>query len=175
MNHSATLTNPPRTEEFEKILNPRSHSKSLSSSLSTPNTTTAAPIIVNFGRHGHANSTSPWSPTSPYTPRPTRRSSSHAVSTVFSSPLVEHDSFREFDGDGLRTFITWCEREYKVREGNMEFKEAYQIMRAKGIGVDILEGKDASWFCTKGILDGTADRLARSFRKWLSGLLPRNT
>jgi hypothetical protein len=173
LNGGATLTNPPRTEEFERILNPRSRSKSSSSNLiSTPNTN-APPIIVNFGRHGHGNLGSPWSsspPCTPHTPRPVRRSS--RAPAVFSSPLVDHESFEQFNGDGLRAFIVWCEQEYKVRENNTEFKEAYQIMRAKGIGVDILEGKDSNWLTAQGILVGTADRIARSFRKWLSKLLP---
>ena len=85
----------------------------------------------------------------------------------FSSPLVAHDAFDEFDEDGLLTFLTWCEQKYKIREGNLEFKDAYRILKAKGIDVDVLKEKDANWVEKQGVITGTAERIAKTYPKWL--------
>jgi hypothetical protein len=85
---------------------------------------------------------------------------------VFSSPLVDHESFDEYGGDGLKAFIAWCEREYKTKAENIEFQEAYQSMRVVGINVDVLKGKNAAWFVSQGVKVGTAERIARSYPKW---------
>ena len=166
LNDSATLTCPPRTPEFEDILsNTCSRSKSSSnvqSQWSTPAPSSTAPIIFQFDRNGPFKP-SAWSPSPPRTPARCRP----VNSMPFSSPLVAHDTFDEFDRDGLLTFLTWCEQKYKIREGNLEFKDAYRILKTKGIDVDVLKEKDANWVEKQGVMTGTADRIAKTYPKWL--------
>ena len=168
LNDSATLTCPPRTPEFDNILsNTRSRSKSSSAAQSsTPAPVSNTPIIFQFDRNG-SYKPSTWSPSPPRTPA--WRRSHHSM--PFSSPLVAHEAFDAFDGDGLLTFITWCEHEYKVREGNLAFKDAYRILKNKDIDVDVLKGKDANWLEKQGVIAGTADRIEKSYRKWHLQLL----
>jgi len=179
---SATIKCPPRTREFDQYLNPRQRSKSISTSIATP---TAAPVHVYLGRHQRDHSYSPRTPRhgrshslhtprrrhSPYERHTTPHTTPHA--TPFSSPLVAHESFQQFGGDGLATFMHWCECEYKVSATNMEFKEASQVLEAGNIGVDILQGKNAAWFQKQGLKAGTADRIARSYPKWRAQLGPQ--
>jgi hypothetical protein len=134
---NATINNPPRTEEWNVLLNPKARRKSASfeTVLSTPSY--QQPI---FNVHIPSHSRSPARSHSYYTPHtPTRP---HAL-PAFSSPLVEHESWDLYGGDGLKAFITWCEHEYKIKPENIEFQEAYQLMRTIGINVDVLKGKDA--------------------------------
>ena len=103
------------------------------------------------------------------TPRtPVNRYKPAALET-FSSPLVAHESFE--NGDGLRTFIAWCEREYKIKTGNSAFEQAYAMLHEKEVNVDIMDNKPADWFEKLGVACGTAERLAKSFPKWKRSLL----
>ena len=82
-----------------------------------------------------------------------------------SSPvLLEHESWAQYDGDGLKAFIVYCETKFKVT--GMEFQEAYIKLREQDIYPDVLRGKTAAWYEAKGIKSGPADRMARSFNKW---------
>jgi len=161
---NATINNPPRGEEWDILLNPKARRKNAIESIPSSASGYQQPIFnVHIPSHSH----SPAHSHSYYSRTPTRP---HAP-PVFSSPLVEHESWDIYGGDGLKAFITWCEREYKIKPENIEFQEAYQSMRAVGINVDVLKGKDALWFTSQGVKPGTAERLARSYHKWYSKLL----
>jgi hypothetical protein len=98
---------------------------------------------------------------------PTRSTSSG----IFSSPLVEHESFIE--NDGLLTFCTWCQQEYKIKSSPLiddPFDEAYHILRQNRITVDIMGGKSVEWYKGEGVASGTAERMAKSFPKWKAQL-----
>jgi hypothetical protein len=57
------------------------------------------------------------------------------------------------------------ECEYKLLAGDTEFREIYQLLKGKDIGVDVLEHKDVNWIMGKGVFDGIVDRIARSYPK----------
>ena len=157
MNNAATLNNPPRTAEFDRILNQRQKNSRTSTTPSEATTTQGsnmAPIIHYNLSDGFHNVFK--------TPRSPRNRSSHSQST-FSSPFVHHETF--LDGDGLLTFIKWCEKEYKIKPENLSFEKALITLRELDIDVDILKGKNAEWYRSLGITAGTSERLARSFLK----------
>ena len=92
---------------------------------------------------------------------PTRR----RFEPILSSPiLLEHESWTEFDEDGLKAFIAYCEIKFKVT--GTEFQEAYLKLRDHGIHPDFMRGKTTEWYEAKGIKSGTADWLFRMFNKW---------
>jgi hypothetical protein len=165
---NATINNPPRSEEWDLLLNPKPRRKSTSFENTFPlSTPSYQQPVFNLHMPSQGPSRSPAHSRSYYTRTPTRP---HAPS-AFSSPLVEHESWDVHGGDGLRAFIAWCECEYKIKADNVEFQEAYQAMRAVGINVDVLKGKDARWFTSQGVQTGTAERIARSYPKWHAELL----
>ena len=163
-NGTATLCNPPRTQEFNKILNStqQRHRNAVSK---TPESASSGLPNVHIHLPDHSRYETPRFGT-PRTPvnrhRPT-------ASETFSSPLVAHESF--VNGDGLRTFITWCEREYKIKSDNGAFEQAYAMLHEKEVNVDIMDNKTADWFQKLGITCGTAERMAKSFPKWKKSLL----
>jgi hypothetical protein len=84
-----------------------------------------------------------------------------------SSPiLVEHPSWAEHDGDGLKAFIAHCESKYRVTADNTTFKEAYNILCDNEIQPDVMRGKAVGWYEAKGIKSGTAERIVVLFNKW---------
>jgi hypothetical protein len=84
-----------------------------------------------------------------------------------SSPiLVEHPSWREYDGDGLKAFIAHCESKYQVPAGHTAFQEAYNILSDREIQPDVMKGKNVRWYEDKGIKSGTAERIVDVFNKW---------
>ena len=60
----------------------------------------------------------------------------------------------------------WCTKEYKLQEGDTEFEDAYITLSNKRIRIDNLKGKSDVWYMGKGVEDGTAERLAKSYPKW---------
>ena len=157
---TATLYNPPRTLEFNKVLNPtQQHRRSTTASNSMPDSAGNVPTI-HFHLPDHSRSETPCTPVGRYRP---------AAPETFSSPLVAHESFK--DGDGLRTFINWCEIEYKIKAGNGAFEQAYTLLHEKEVDVDIMDNKSADCFQKLGIACGTAERLSKSFPKWKKSLL----
>jgi hypothetical protein len=95
-----------------------------------------------------------------------KRSPRRIDAQIFSSLLVEHDSF--IGGDGLLTFYRWLDKEYKVRPELFKespFDEAYHILDEHRITVDILTSKTTDWYRNEGVASGTAERMARSFRE----------
>ena len=119
----------------------------------------------------------PAAPNTPFTSHPMpafqdRTPPRHSARDVlFSSPLVEHESF--IGGDGLLTFCKWCDKEYKIRPEpfiDSPFDEAYRVLQRNRITVDIMGRKDAEWYKKEGVASGTAERMAKSFAKWRSQL-----
>src|SRR5881392_4026706 len=96
----------------------------------------------------------------PHTPAKSRHGDP-VLEDMFSSPLVHHDSWDAYNGDGLKAFVTWCEGEYKTK--GVEFAVAYQALKDQEISVDILKGKDPAWYTRMGVKVGTAERLVRSY------------
>src|ERR1700737_696697 len=127
-----TIQTPPRSEEFERLLNPRQRPRGLFAMDSITPSAPGPPVVVNFTERRRQRSYSPRSQhrspqTSPQTPYHGHRRHGRARSPMpFSSPLVIHPLFNRFGGDGLLTFMDYCERKYKV-DGNTEFQEAYQV------------------------------------------------
>jgi hypothetical protein len=185
---SATVINPPRTPEFEKLLHPRQRSNgSSTASVATPNLN---PVVINVGRRRVSSSNhqrdDSYSPRSSYasnerrqspglagTPRTPRNRHRRPNPPPFSSPLVAHESFDIFGGDGMLAFTDWLEREYKVAPTSTEFKETLQTLQSHNIGVDILQNKDAAWIEKRGVKAGTAERISKSYAKWRGKLLLR--
>ena len=92
-------------------------------------------------------------------------------SGIFSSPLVEHESF--IDDDGLLTFCKWCEQEYKIKPEpflDSPFDETYRKLQEHCITINVLGGKSADWYKNEGVASGTAERMAKSFPKWRAQL-----
>ena len=104
----------------------------------------------------------------PHTPAKSRHGDP-VLEDMFSSPLVHHDSWDAYNGDGLKAFVTWCEGEYKIK--GVEFAVAYQALKDQEISVDILKGKDPAWYTRMGVKVGTAERLVRSYPKWHARLV----
>jgi len=152
--HFVDLDHPPRGPEWDTILQPR---RRKSSSIETPQPYTQPPIHIHMPSHSPRRS-----------PRtPTRRPH---VDLTFSSPvLLEHESWAEFDGDGLKAFITHCETKFKAT--GMEFQEAYLKLR-ENIYLDVLRGKQSSWYEAQGIKSGTANRLFRTFNHSYAKMQP---
>jgi hypothetical protein len=164
---NATINNPPRSEEWDALLNPKNRRKAANFESTHPFATPSYQQPI-FNVHIPSQTRTPVRSRSYYTPRtPT----GPCAPPVFSSPLVDHESFDEYGGDGLKAFIAWCEHEYKTKAENIEFQEAYQSMRVVGINVDVLKGKNAAWFVSQGVKVGTAERIARSYPKWHAKLL----
>lgn len=159
-NGTATLCNPPRSQEFNKILN-LTQQRRRSGASKTPESAGSGNVpIMHFHLPDPSRFDTPCTPVNRYRP---------AVPETFSSPLVAHESFE--NGDGLRTFIAWCEREYRIKIGNSAFEQAYAMLHEKEVNVDIMDNKTADWFQKLGIACGTAERLAKSFPKWKKSLL----
>ena len=162
--HFVDLNTPPRGPKWDAILNPH---RRKSSSTDTPQPNYSQPAI-----HVHIPSHSPRrSPrfnhgySTPASPRtPTQRGRRHLEPLTSSPVLLEHESWAEFDGDGLKAFITYCEHKFKVT--GTDFQEAYLRLRENDVHPDVLRGKQAAWYEKHGIKSGTADRLYRSFNKW---------
>ena len=159
---TATLGNPPRTLEFNKVMNPtQQRRRSTTASNSTPDSAGNVPTI-HFHLPDHSRFQTPQTPVTVARYRPT-------APEIFSSPLVAHESFE--DGDGLRTFINWCKIEYKIKAGNGAFEQAYALLHEKEVDVDIMDNKSADCFQKLGIACGTAERFSKSFPKWKKSLL----
>ena len=167
-----TIFNLPRTQEFATYLKPK---RTVNAPVQQPQ---QHPIIVQMPSRSRSRSRSrSYSPHSSsysrsrshHTPRTPPRSREPAP---FSSPLVCHSSWDNYNGDGLLAFINWCEIKYKRSSDDTEFKEAYQILSSKKIGIDTLKNKDDNWYINKHkIQDGTADRLSRSYPKYCASLI----
>ena len=165
---------PPNGKEWERILKPKAHGNS--GSFDTPQQFNQPPIH----NHIHLPSRSPRrSPrrhaSSPsyhrYSYTPTRTPPRRRFEHTPSSPIVlEHESWVEFDGDGLRAFIAHCESKFKVGNGT-GFQEAYLKLRDEEIQPDVMRGKKVEWYEAKGIKSGIAERIAGSFNKWYSRLM----
>jgi hypothetical protein len=82
-----------------------------------------------------------------------------------STILIEHPSWAEYEGDGLKAFIAHCERKYNMTS-NTAFQEAYEILSENQIQPDIMMGKTVAWYEAKGIRSGTAERIVKLFTKW---------
>jgi hypothetical protein len=92
---------------------------------------------------------------------------SRGTECLMSSPiLIEHPSWLEYDGDGLKAFIAYCESKYRITAGNTTFQEAYIILCDLNIQPDVMKGKNVEWYELKGIKSGTAERIVRLFNKW---------
>jgi hypothetical protein len=90
-----------------------------------------------------------------------------------SSPiLVEHPTWKEYDGDGLKAFIAHCESRYKLpaQGSGTAFQEAYVILSGHEIQPDVMRGKPVKWYEDKGIKSGTAERIVGLFNKWYAKL-----
>src|SRR5947207_11403701 len=95
-----------------------------------------------------------------YTPATIRRSD-----LTLSSPiLLEHPSWTEFEGDGLKAFIAHCE--IKFKSTGTAFQEAYLKLRDHEIQPDIMRGKSVAWYEAKDIKSGTAERMVAVFNRW---------
>jgi len=168
------LNSPPSTgKEWERILKPKARGNS--SSLDT---------LQRFGQptiHNHIYMTS----RSPhYSPRrhaslphhetlfspPTRTPTRRCFETQSSPIVLDHESWAEFDGDGLRAFFTHCERKFKVGSGT-GFQEAYLKLRDHEIQPDVMRGKTVEWYEAKGIKSGIAERIVGTFGRWYARLM----
>lgn len=109
-------------------------------------------------RHGIPHRSSPY-------PTPTATARWHGELLMSSPILVEHPSWAEYDGDGLKAFIAHCEIKYRVI-ANTAFQEAYLILCDNGIQPDIMRGKIVEWYEAKGLKNGTAERIVLLFNKW---------
>lgn len=99
-------------------------------------------------------------------PYPTPRATARPGELLISSPiLVEHPSWAEYEGDGLKAFIAHCESKYRVTT-NTAFQEAYLKLCDHEIQPDIMRGKTVEWYEAKGIKSGTAERIVLLFNKW---------
>lgn len=161
------VEHPPRGPEWDTILNLQRRRKS-SGPYETPGPQAGyippaihvhMPPQTNSPRRYSHRYDSPGPPANYATP--TRR----RHEPLGSSPiLLEHPSWAEFDGDGLKAFIAHCETKFRV--AGMEFQEAYLKLRDNEIHPDSMRGKSAEWYEAKGIKSGTAERIAKSFNKW---------
>ncbi len=118
VNHASVL-HPPRTIEFEKLFSPATKRKHSSTIIETPPQREQAIHLIVDNHHGQTSIND-----LPQTP-PTRHHRHHTP-VPFSSPLVEHTSF--INGDGLLTFINYCEEVYKIQPGNQQFQTTLQIL-----------------------------------------------
>jgi hypothetical protein len=102
---------------------------------------------------------------SPYL-TPSRRNGRRNDRLMSSPILVEHPSWAEYDGDGLKAFTAHCESKYKVPPGHTAFQEVYNILSDCEIQPDVMKGKNVGWYEDKGIKSGTAERIVAIFNKW---------
>jgi hypothetical protein len=159
--NNASVLHPPRTIEFEKLFSPIAtkrgrNSTVIETSVATSHREQSIRLIVDSHRTQTLVGDLPQTPPTRHRRRPTP--------VPFSSPLVEHTSF--INGDGLLTFISYCEEVYKIQPGNQQFQTALQILRSHDVQSDSLKNKPASWYEKAGINLGTADRLAICHPRW---------
>jgi hypothetical protein len=125
----------------------------------------------NYSGRSYSRSRSPYQrSSSQYQQTPPQQPRSQAPTTpiskqqtLFSSSILDHISFQEFNGNGLLAFMNFCKREYASED--TEFEDAYFILNSKRIRVDILKNKTAEWYVQKGVQDGTAEILAKKYPK----------
>ena len=170
------IDSPPSGKEWDRILKSKARGNS---SLNTFQQV-GQPTIHNHihmpscSSHYSPHHTSPPShyrrhgtPLSSSTHTPTRQ----RFQQTQSSPIVlEHTSWAEFDGDGLRAFIAHCEKKFKVGSGT-GFQEAYLKLRDHEIQPDVMREKTVEWYEAMGIKRGIAERIIRTFGKWYARLL----
>ena len=160
------IETPPRGLEWDTILNPR---RRKSGGLETPQHYSQPAIHVHMpnnspcrssqSNHRYYDST----PLSSASHTPTRRR--FESTAALSSPIpLEHESWVEFDGDGLKAFIVYCENKFRVT--GTEFQEAYLKLHDHEIHPDIMRGKPVEWYEAKGIKSRIAERIVQSFNKW---------
>lgn len=159
INEAATMSCPPRTVEFEKVLHPRKRNK----------TETPPPQIVELYEdpvqankpiiHYHMNA--PTISAQPDTPKKKRRRST--IITINSSPIPGFE-VPEYNSEGLCAFLRWCTEKYK----DCEFIDAYESLAREKMGIDIMlsvAAIDLHKVCN--IPFGTAVRIIGCYPKWL--------
>ena len=165
--HFVDVDNPPRSLEWDTILNPRRRKSS------GPYETLGSQHYTPPAIHVHMPNNSPrrsLQSNHRYYDSPTGFVANHTptrrrVEPLISSPiLLEHESWAAFDGDGLKAFIAHCET--KFRFTGTGFQEAYLKLRDHEIHPDIMRGKPVEWYEAKGIKSGIAERMVQSFNKW---------
>src|SRR6266516_541273 len=89
----------------------------------------------------------------PHTPAKSRHGDL-VLEDMFSSPLVHHDSWDAYNGDGLKASVIWCEGESKTQR--VQFAVAYQAVKHQEISVDLSKGRDPAWYPRMGVKVGPA-------------------
>ena len=173
------IESPPSGKEWDRILKPKVHHNDISGS-NAPQQFSQVPIhnhiyMPTHSRHDYSPRTSPYYHRQSYNPFPSppihTPTSTHRMEPAYSSPIVvEHESWVEFDGDGLRAFIAHCERKFKVGSAT-GFHEAYLKLRDHEIQPDVMREKTVDWYLAMGIKRGIAERIVATFGKWYARLL----
>ena len=157
--NAATLTNPPRDDEFDRIIrgpNKRKGqiSRSRLSDVSPREPSSRIPSIVyNFG---------PPQQTGHNTPHSKRAKYAHEVS---SSPIVGYSS-HEYRDSALLDFLSWCKESMGDGAGD-QFTDAYEKLQMEDVGIDSLGSTTAQELReTCGIKYGTVLRIMKYYPKW---------
>jgi hypothetical protein len=164
INEAATISCPPRTSEYEKILHPKRKQAE-----------TPPPQIIEIHEdqiqankpiiHYHMlpPTISATAPTQEE-PTPKKKRCRSTILTIQTSSIPGFE-VPEYNTKGLAAYLLWCTEEHK----DCEFIDAYESLSVQKIGIDIIPGVTAMDL-HKGcnILLGTATRIIRCYPKWLS-------
>jgi len=162
INEAATMSCPPRTIEFERILHPKKRKE--------PTLAKPAPEVIEIHEdpvqankpiiHYHMLPPAMSAPTLE-TPKKKRRYS--RTLAVKSSPIPGFE-VREYNSTGLYAFLEWCTNE----NGDYEYLDAYESLAKQKLGLDLILAITPMDLCTVcQIPYGTALRIIHFYPKWL--------
>ena len=164
IHEAATISCPPRSVEFDKILNPKK--KGGSTAKTTPQNVEIHEDHVNSNKPIiHYHMLPPTIAAAPRQEEPTpkkkrRRSSIHALK---SSPIPGFE-VPEYNSKGLLAYLKWCTDKYH----DCEFMDAYGSLSKHKMGIDVIlavTALDLHKVCD--ISFGTAIRIIHCYPKWL--------
>jgi len=162
INDAATLSCPPHTVEFDKILYPKKKLPAPTQNIAHVHEDPNKPIIHYHLLPPTIAATAPTQEDSS-SPKKKRRRSTTTLSMIRSSPIPGFEVL-EYNSKGLYAYLQWCTKKY----GDCEFMDAYESLAKEKMGIDVMlavSALDLHSVCK--ITFGTAVRIIHCYPKWL--------